>query len=110
MKTIWKWKLGPTTTIDIPWDSMLLAVHEQHGDPHLWALVNPEDRTCSRTFRVYGTGCDMPDNPGKYIGIVHMHGGSLVFHVFEANPSHHAPPLGGGSVDGVVLRPNALQP
>ena len=27
-----------------------------------------------------------------------------------ANPSHHAPPLGGGSVHGVVLRPNVLQP
>ena len=28
----------------------------------------------------------------------------------KQNPSHHAPPLGGGSVHGVVLRPNVLQP
>ena len=45
MKTIWKWTLQPETTIDMPHGAKLLAVQEQRGEPHLWALVDPGAET-----------------------------------------------------------------
>ena len=91
MKTIWKWTLQPETTIDTPHGAKLLAVQEQHGEPQLWALVDPGAETEKRTFRVYGTGHDLPDDPGQYVGTFQMHGGALVFHVFEANATGERP-------------------
>jgi hypothetical protein len=88
MKTIWKWTLKPETTIvkDMPHGAQLLAVQEQHGEPQLWALVDTDETTTyPRTFRVYGTGHNMPDQPGKYVGTFQVQGGDLVFHVFETN-------------------------
>lgn len=83
MKTIWKWGLRFETTIDMPEGARLLGVQEQHDEPQLWALVDPNATTCPRTFRAYGMGHDMPDEPGQYVGTFQMHGGALVFHVFE---------------------------
>ena len=85
MKTIWKWTLQPETTIDMPHGAKLLAVQEQRGEPQLWALVDPSAKKYPRTFRVHGTGHDLTDEPGQYVGTFQMHGGALVFHVFEAN-------------------------
>jgi hypothetical protein len=85
MKTIWKWKLGPETTINMPHGAKLLAVQDQNGEPHLWAMVDPSAKTYPRTFRVYGTGHNMPDEPGQYVGTVQMREWAMVVHVFEAN-------------------------
>jgi len=83
MKTIWKWTLNPETTIDMPCGAELLAVQVQHGEPCLWALVSPSSAKCRRTFRVYGTGHDMPDEPGQHVGTFQLLDGAMVFHVFE---------------------------
>jgi len=84
MKSIWKWTLTPDSVIGMPSGSQVLTVQEQHGEPQLWALVDPTTPTKKlRRFRVYGTGFSMPDNPGEYIGTFQEHGGALVFHVFE---------------------------
>ena len=85
MKTIWKWTLKPETTIDMPHGAKLLAVQEQHGEPQLWALVDYGAKKYPRTFRIHGTGHDLPDEPGQYVGTFQMHGGALELHVFEAN-------------------------
>jgi len=85
MKTIWRWALKRETTIHMPHGAKLLAVQEQHGDPQLWALVDPGAETEKRTFQVYGTRHDLPDDPGRYVDTFQMLGGALVFHVFEAN-------------------------
>jgi hypothetical protein len=85
MKTIWKWTLQPETTINMPHGAKLLAVQEQRGEPQLWALVDPGAKTYPRTFRVYGTGHNLPDDPGKYVGTFQIQNEALVFHVFEAN-------------------------
>jgi hypothetical protein len=85
MKTIWKWTLRPETTINMPHGAKLLAVQEQRGEPQLWAMVDPGAKTYQRTFRVYGTGHVMPDDPGQYVGTVQSHSGVLVLHVFEAS-------------------------
>jgi hypothetical protein len=85
MKTIRKWTLRPETTINMPHGAKLLAVQEQRGEAQLWALVDPGAKTYPRSFRVYGTGHDLPDDPGQYVGTFQMKGGALVFHLFEVN-------------------------
>jgi hypothetical protein len=47
--------------------------------------VDPGAKTYPRTFRVYGTGHNLPDDPGQYVGTFQIHNEGLVFHVFEAN-------------------------
>jgi hypothetical protein len=83
MKTIWKWTLKPQTVIDMPDGAQVLTVQMQHGEPQLWALVDPVAPTVKRVFNIYGTGHSMGDRTGSYIGTFQMDGGSLVFHVFE---------------------------
>ena len=85
MKTIWKWTLQIETTIDMPHGAKVLSVQMQHGKPQLWALVDPGAKKYPRTFHVHGTGHDLPDEPGQYVGTFQMNGGGLVFRVFEVN-------------------------
>jgi len=61
-----------------------LDVQAQGGTPCLWALVDPHAPQVERLFLVYGTGHDVPDDPGMYYGTIHFHSTPpLVFHVFE---------------------------
>jgi len=83
MKTIWKYTLDFDTTLDMPCGAKLLAVQVQHCEPQLWALVDPGAEKELRTFCVYGTGHELPDDPGRYVGTFQLSGGELVFHVFE---------------------------
>lgn len=83
MKTIWKWTLDCETTIDMPQDAQLLAVQEQFTQPQLWALVDPTAKMERRSFRIYGTGHALPDDPGRYVGTFQRLGGNLIYHVFE---------------------------
>ena len=83
MLTIWKYTLQPECDVQVPVASKVLSVHEQHGDVNLWALVDPSNELITRHFSVYGTGHEVPAHPGEFIGTVHIHGGALVFHVFE---------------------------
>ncbi len=83
MKTIYKYTLTPQCSFDIPKGSTILHVGEQHGDAQMWVMVDTDNKTERRSFRSYGTGHVMPDNPGKYIGTFLIEGGGLVFHIFE---------------------------
>jgi hypothetical protein len=81
MKTVWKYPLEPDAQVEMPKGAMILDVQTQAGTPTLWALVDPKAAKEIRRFRTYGTGHDVPDNPGKFIGTVQIDW--LVFHVFE---------------------------
>jgi hypothetical protein len=72
-------------TVRLPLGARILSVGQQNGVMFLWALVNPgEQRTERRTLRVAGTGHEIADvDELQFIGTVHMHGGALVFHIFE---------------------------
>ena len=85
MKTIWKYKLSPDNKIVMPRDAEVLSIQLQgaSGVPYMWVLVNPDAETETRVFKIYGTGYDMPDNPGKHLGTVMTDGGAFVLHVFE---------------------------
>lgn len=92
MKTVWKFHLALTNQqqVAMPLGAELLAVQSQ--DPtspsdglQAWALVDPlEHIQEGRTFYIFGTGHRIEDHLRlKYVGTVQLHGGSLVFHVFE---------------------------
>jgi len=82
-KMIWKWMLTPDCVIEMPAGALVLTVQTQHGEPQIWALVDPTRQKVRRRFRTYGTGHVVPDYPGEYVGTFQLSGGALVFHVFE---------------------------
>lgn len=68
----------------MPKGSKVLHVHEQRGRICLWALVNPDEKDEeARSISVRGTGRSMTENPGTYLGTVHVAIGVYVFHVWE---------------------------
>lgn len=67
MKTVWEFpfNLAGQFTLDLPRGAQLLAAQEQNGQACLWMLVDPATQSKDlRTFRVYLTGHDVPDEPG----------------------------------------------
>lgn len=84
MKAIWKYKIEITDkqTIEIPEGYEILTVQKQRDDVCLWAIVEKEKDCVPVEIYIYGTGHNIPDGHGKYIGTIQLHGGSLVFHTF----------------------------
>lgn len=90
MKTIFKYTLETHDEQDVtlPVGSEILTVKEQYGDICLWALVDPgEAKKEDRRIRILGTGHSFEDDfeRTRYLGTVLMSGGSLVWHIFEAD-------------------------
>ena len=83
MKTIWKFTLSPKCEIEMPKYAKILSVETQHNEAQMWVLVNPKEEPETRCFRCYGTGHEMPDYPGEYVGTFQINHGALVFHAFE---------------------------
>lgn len=84
MKTIWKYQIRPDTkSLPMPLGAKLLFVGIQGGEVQLWAEVDPAQPMRARAIACYGTGHDMPDNPGSHVGTFMTHGGALVFHVYD---------------------------
>lgn len=92
IKTIWKYglKVADEQTVKLPKGAQILTAQNQ-GDglsPCLWALVDPEKQSVTepRIIETFGTGHEIDDAPPvmrSYIGTYQLHGGALVFHVFE---------------------------
>ena len=72
-------------TLDLPMAAKILTFQTQSNVPCVWALVDPDARPAERQFRLAGTG--HPINEAErdlvYVGTVQLHGGALVFHLFE---------------------------
>jgi len=89
MLTVYKYELKPDDYIDIhlPEDSQILTVQSQFDRPCLWALVNPENKSIVRRFRLAGTGHPIKENKTAlfYHGTFQLMGGSLIFHLFEVS-------------------------
>lgn len=82
--SIWKFTLTELMQVSMPTGARILHVHEQNAVMRLWAVVDPAKDREIRRFHVVGTGHPIPEKIGAYIGTVHMRGGELVFHIFEA--------------------------
>ena len=86
MKTVWKYTLTldeDLNFLEMPKDAEILTVQIQHGFPTLWVLVDPSAPFEIRVVRVAGTGHELPDNIGKYIGTFQIYEGSMIVHVFD---------------------------
>ena len=87
MLTVFKYPVpfGDYFVLDLPLGAKVLAVDVQHGQPQLWALVNPDHKTEPRRFRFAGTGHPIEDTADclEYISTFQVEGGSLIFHIFE---------------------------
>lgn len=83
MRTIWRFDLmiEDEQTIEMPAGAEIIRMAPDRSV--MWAIVDPEQPTQKRTYHTYGTGHEMPDRPGKYVGTYEVAGGSYVFHVFE---------------------------
>jgi hypothetical protein len=72
------------TTVAIREGAIIRAVGVQRSrEICLWAEVPDDAPVITRTFRVIGTGGDVPD-PGTYLGTVFD--GTFVWHVYEVAP------------------------
>ncbi len=87
--TIWKYPvyMQDEFSIDMPPGAKILSVQIQGDSPQMWAMVEEESfgRTQRRRFKVVGTGHPITEDGLAFIGTFQLRGGSLVFHLFEAN-------------------------
>jgi hypothetical protein len=84
MITIYKYSMmKPKCHFSMPLGAKIFCVQLQREIPQIWALVNTDQKMEIRTINLYGTGHELPPNPGIYIGTIQMSEGSLVLHVFE---------------------------
>lgn len=89
MRTIWKEALkDPCSTLRMPVGSTILSVGpDLQGTsvlPSIWFEVpNDHSEREERTFAVFGTGHELPEDPGKYLGTATSPGGQFVWHVYE---------------------------
>ena len=67
----------------MPTDAKILAVNEQNDNACLWAECHPNADLEQRDFRIYGTGHELPDEPGDYVGTFQQAGGKYIWHVYE---------------------------
>ncbi len=85
--SIWKFPVPVRDefTVSMPTGARLLSVQVQ-GDigPQLWALCSPDAELVTRKLAVRGTGhgCDNL-NDSAFVGTFQLHGGGLVFHLFD---------------------------
>jgi hypothetical protein len=87
-EVIWKFEIPAQTNsqVELPHGCEILSIGSQGDSVFMWGKFPEEykDRLDTREFEVYGTGHPIPVGVNrKFIGTVHMMGGSLVFHIFE---------------------------
>lgn len=73
------------SSLELPRGAKILTVQEQHGEPQIWALVNPGNPMETRNFRLAGTGHPIEEDEEvlNYIGTFQLLGGSFIGHLFE---------------------------
>ena len=84
--SVWKFELPIDDTVyaTMPDGAEVLSVQAQFGVPCIWVLVDPAMPKVTKKFHWRGTGHPLGD-VGAFVGTVQLHGGSLVFHLFEAS-------------------------
>lgn len=88
MKTIWKYTLNDTeTALQLPTNSKILSVQNQNEEICMWVEVDVNNKeTTQRYFKILGTGDFLSEDIGikhNFINTVQLHGGRLVFHIYE---------------------------
>lgn len=85
--TVYKYSLPSDDyfQIELPGDAKILTMQTQHGNPQIWALLDPSKPPQSRYFRLAGTGHPISEvqEDLKYIDTCQVLNGKLIFHLFE---------------------------
>ena len=85
--TIWKYELRPDDYVDLEVQigAKVLCLQSQNNALCLWCLVDPEEDTEIRRFRIAGTGHPIEELgiERQYIGTAQLLDGTFVAHVFE---------------------------
>jgi hypothetical protein len=76
---------GSSHYADIPAGATFLTIQLQLGVPCIWFLCDPDVPIARRRIDVYGTGHELPPNPGKYIDTVQFVNEGIVLHFFEVD-------------------------
>jgi len=85
MQVIWKERVPYEAqfTLQMPRAARVLSVQMQNGDPYLWFLIpDTSADKVERKFYQYGTGEQVEEIKGKYIGTFQVEN-YFVFHLFE---------------------------
>jgi hypothetical protein len=86
-KVIYKFNIEPDEqVIALPEGAEILTAQVQHGEPKLWALVEPSAKDEARYIWVIGTGWHKEIPEGRkldYISTFQLREGRLIYHVFE---------------------------
>ncbi len=90
MKTIHKFPLDSKATkvfpiphdfeINVPAGAEFLSIQLQDGVATIWAKVNTDHPLLPWRVFIFGTGMEMPDDPGKFLGTIQH--GHLVWHYY----------------------------
>ncbi len=86
MKTIYKYQLAVVDeqVIPLPCTAEILSVGVQHGNPVLWAVVDPSHEVSDgQKILICGTGNPMPvRGVDEFIGTFQLLDGNFIGHVF----------------------------
>jgi len=85
-RTIWRYILprGEYVPLELPRNAQFLHLHQQNdSEIGLWFLIDTQESKVVRYFTTAMTECAAPPLAAKYLGTVHLEGGSLAVHVFE---------------------------
>lgn len=84
MKTIWKavLEIADEQVISMPQGSRIICSREQLDQPCIWFGCDPTNTPEKRVIFMRGTGHLLP-KIGTYIGTCILHGGQLVYHIFD---------------------------
>lgn len=71
MKAIYKYRLPfmEVSKVVLPKDSKVIRIDGFDGAIWLWAIVDTEEPLVERTFHLFKTGGEMPDDIGRYMYI-----------------------------------------
>ena len=84
MLTVWKYPIPiqDDIRIEMPRGAQMLTVQVQHGDPCVWALVDPSLDPEPRRFRLAGTGHPITEAV-RHVGSFQLMRWGIGFHLFE---------------------------
>jgi hypothetical protein len=83
---VWKFAVEAEEELilDLPKTAKVLTVRTQYGKPHVWVMLDPEEKRIRRIFNVIPTGITFDARALSYVGTFEVNAGhSLIFHVFE---------------------------
>ena len=86
---VWKYELpiADEFSLELPKGAKIIHAGQQESDHWcIWAVVDPDVPTESRTFRFAGTGHEIDELPEKLVHIASWQRWPFVWHAFEVLP------------------------